>query len=502
MLPGLIAAPFSILSAALPNTNITDIITSAGSFSFEPTTLLFVNYPQSSGEKSFESLVVAGDNGNTTLNQTLSVGNSTTVGDSGDPEGCGEEGNEGGKNLNNDSHAKAFSDDFLATLSSSSALQVSVNMTVDLNSITQPPIFAVNGTYDESDLFLVGIFHFFGSSSDSCRVHFLGGNYSAQGIFGGTVSVLTNSTPALIEYTAPQNVSESDETGKLVYLLFSQSSDFSSSSLFDSSTGQNQTLSISEFVDETGIGSPIGGSMVWLSANDSNTSDSSSSLTLEGSIPAEYYTSLPSSSDASSPVFTDSSSSLSTLPTGSGADGFGSPSDSSTTSNPSVPVESSTGAPDGATGTDNSSSPTYFPGRVSTNPLSSSDSESMPSTTDTGFPSESSGNSSLGTGSSPAPSEDGSADSSVPTSSSDVGTSFLTSGAGGLTSSPVPTSSTGTSASSPDTDDDNLPWCDELEDDDVGSGTNSTSSISTTTSIPTRRLLRFERRHYPDIMGF
>ena len=80
--------------------------------------------------------------------------------------------------------------------------------------ITQAPIFAVNGTHDDSELFFVGIFHFLDSNSDSCRVHYLGGNYTAKGIFGGIISVLTNSTPALLEYSPPENASEFEGSGK------------------------------------------------------------------------------------------------------------------------------------------------------------------------------------------------------------------------------------------------------------------------------------------------
>lgn len=59
-------------------------------------------------------------------------------------------------------------------------------------------------------------------------------------------------------------------------------------------------MSISQFIEKTGLGSPIGGTLVWMASNDTHGNDTDcmeSSLTLEGSIPAEVYTAGSSSTD-------------------------------------------------------------------------------------------------------------------------------------------------------------------------------------------------------------
>ena len=90
--------------------------------------MLFVNYPQSIGQKSFESLVVSAGNASAALNETLSPDNSNTLGDKSDADDCGV-----GRSSDQLSDAEISTDGFLGNLSSTSALQVSVNMTLNLS---------------------------------------------------------------------------------------------------------------------------------------------------------------------------------------------------------------------------------------------------------------------------------------------------------------------------------------------------------------------------------
>ena len=71
--------------------------------------------------------------------------------------------------------------------------------------IKHAPVFALNGSYDEIETFAIGIFNFGnGSYEGNPALHYFGGNFTAQNVSNGDISVLTNSTPALLEYCPPQ----------------------------------------------------------------------------------------------------------------------------------------------------------------------------------------------------------------------------------------------------------------------------------------------------------
>ena len=68
--------------------------------------------------------------------------------------------------------------------------------------VKEMPLFAVNGTYDESSTFVVGIFNLGNTSyNGSAHAQYIGANFTAQNISdSGELSLLTNSSEALIEY--------------------------------------------------------------------------------------------------------------------------------------------------------------------------------------------------------------------------------------------------------------------------------------------------------------
>ncbi|KAH8114709.1 hypothetical protein DFH11DRAFT_1495684, partial [Phellopilus nigrolimitatus] len=138
-----------------------------------------------------------------------------------------------------------------------------------------PPVFALNGTYDSNETFLVGIFDLGNASSDSAppTVHFLGGNFTANSS-GDALSMLTNSTPALLDYTPPGAPSGTD-ADRFVYLVFNQTENADFSSV---STSQTQNFSISDFINQTGLNAPIGGTMVWLKPADDDVNSNASSV--------------------------------------------------------------------------------------------------------------------------------------------------------------------------------------------------------------------------------
>ena len=70
--------------------------------------------------------------------------------------------------------------------------------------LSVPPIFSLNGTYDPSESFFVGVFQVaMGSGRMVSQARFLGGEFSAMNALGEDVSLLTNSTPALLDYRSP-----------------------------------------------------------------------------------------------------------------------------------------------------------------------------------------------------------------------------------------------------------------------------------------------------------
>ena len=71
--------------------------------------------------------------------------------------------------------------------------------------VKNSPVFALNGSYDEIETFAIGIFNFGNVTYEGNPIlHYFGGNFTAHNVSDGDISILTNSTPALVEYCLPQ----------------------------------------------------------------------------------------------------------------------------------------------------------------------------------------------------------------------------------------------------------------------------------------------------------
>ena len=71
--------------------------------------------------------------------------------------------------------------------------------------VAEPPVFALNGTYDTRNNFFVGVFQLTQTTNGMVsHTLFLGGNFKAEDSPDGELSVLSNTTRALLEYSPPE----------------------------------------------------------------------------------------------------------------------------------------------------------------------------------------------------------------------------------------------------------------------------------------------------------
>ncbi|KAI5121073.1 hypothetical protein M0805_008587 [Coniferiporia weirii] len=273
MLPTFLATPFSVLTAVLTNANITDIInvTSSANFTFEPTTLLFVNYPQAEGNYNNNKPhigilpeVSSENGGSSTANSDSTWWNFAT---SSSVMGLRDDNDDDGDvwcDDLDDGSINETSGEEEGGYSRLETFQISVNMTVTDIKVTEQPMFALNGTYSADETFLVGIFSLGNTSMNApFHIHYFGGNFTANSTSNGAISLLTNSTSALLEYCPPKN-NDSIDAKRLIYLVFNQNDGFNISLASDFVMMQMENFNISDFMAQTNLDAPIGGTMVWL----------------------------------------------------------------------------------------------------------------------------------------------------------------------------------------------------------------------------------------------
>ncbi|KAF9006537.1 phosphatidylethanolamine-binding protein [Cyathus striatus] len=146
------------------------------------------------------------------------------------------------------------------------------------------------------------------NTSVSQFLHFLGGDFSAN-----NGSLLTNSTPALMDFFPPTPPAGSDPH-RYVLLIFAEPADFDTVAFtFVNSSTPRTNFNLTVFATSVGLDSPIAGNFFLVGP--SNSSDSSSSIISSAASSAIVPLSTASSSASLSALPTSSPTSANTSPT-------------------------------------------------------------------------------------------------------------------------------------------------------------------------------------------
>ncbi|KLO08656.1 hypothetical protein SCHPADRAFT_1000790 [Schizopora paradoxa] len=238
MLPTLVAAPFALLFAAIQQTNINYIAelfiqsnaSSTLGVQVTPSIPFFVDYP---------------------LPPSLSQ-----YGDADSDCECASSG----FNIENISNNPGYS--YGSTASYNASFQIFSNMSMELDYISQMPSFAIQGNIDSSYTFSVAILNLGDISSSQTSVVYLGTDFKPVSGQSSGVTVIQNTTAALIDYTVSE-ISEDSGSQRYVFLLFQQTDTFSLQSTLtylESAT----SLDLTQISSTCGWGNPIGANIIWV----------------------------------------------------------------------------------------------------------------------------------------------------------------------------------------------------------------------------------------------
>ncbi|KAF8204790.1 phosphatidylethanolamine-binding protein [Pholiota molesta] len=145
-------------------------------------------------------------------------------------------------------------------------------------------------------------------------LHFVGGDFMAD----STTGLLSNSSPALMEFFSPTPPPGSDPH-RYVVLVFDQPDGFdTTASMFVNATTPRTNFSASDFVMETNLGSPIAGTYFLVGPDDSSSTSSTTDTNTDTATPTDIPTSPPDTE--SLPVPTLTTDSVPSLPTDTSTD--------------------------------------------------------------------------------------------------------------------------------------------------------------------------------------